>query len=118
MSPVAAVLCAAAPAALAAAVCACVPGWHAATAGATVAIVVAGAAAGATVLGERSGAMGAIGWRLGAVGLRIVGIAAGMALLSDRAAVATLLAGVAAGWLVEMGLWTLRLAQERKAARA
>jgi hypothetical protein len=62
--------------------------------------------------------MGAIGWRLAAVGIRIVGIAGGMALLSDRAAVATLLAGVAAGWLVEMGLWTLRLAQERKAARA
>jgi membrane associated rhomboid family serine protease len=60
----------------------------------------------------------AIGLRLASVFIRIIGIAAGMALIAAPAAVIALLAGVAAGWLVEMTLWTLRLVQERKLARA
>jgi hypothetical protein len=118
MRPLAATICAVAPAAVLALAAAAVPAWSALLPGAALAVLVAGLAAGASACGELSPSVGAIGWRLAAVFIRIVGIAAGMAVLADRAAVVALLAAVGAGWLVEMTLWTLRLVQERKPARA
>lgn len=112
------ILLAVAPAVALALVVSVVPAWAVLLPGAIAALLVAGVAATASSLGEDAPGAGAIGWRLAAVFARIVGIAGGMTLLADRPAVIALLAGVAAGWLVEMTLWTLRLAQERNPARA
>jgi hypothetical protein len=112
------ILLAVAPAALLALAASLVAAWAILLPGAIAALLVAGAAAAASSLGEDAPGVGSIGWRLAAVFARIVGIAGGMTLLADRPAVIALLAGVAAGWLVEMTLWTLRLAQERNPARA
>lgn len=97
------------------------PAWAAIVPGAAVGGLIAALAAAAGVFAARQDILGSIGWRLGAVLMRIAGTALAMAILAKleapRAAVAALIAAVAAGWLVEMAALTLRLAQERKPVR-
>lgn len=98
-----------------------VPQWNDLLPGALVGCVLAACAALAGVLAGRQEILGALGWRLTAVLMRIAGTALAMAVLArleqPRSAVVALIAAVAAGWLVEMAAMTLRLAQERKPAR-
>lgn len=100
-----------------------VPAWAALVAGALCGSAIALFAAAASAWAGKSGSpVAGVGFRLAAVLVRIAGTALVMAMLSrtgdHRAAVAALLAAVTAGWLVEMAAWTIRLAQERKPARA
>jgi hypothetical protein len=111
------ILLAAGPALLTAIAVAVTPSWSAALSGALAGLVTAALAATASSCADSPSSVGAVGWRLAAVLVRMVGVAGGMALLVERSAVVALLIGVAAGWMVEMTLWTLRLAQERKIAR-
>ncbi len=113
-----AILLPAAPAVVLALAACAVQAWAVLLPGALAAVAVAALASAASALGEGAPGSLAVGWRLAAVFIRMIGIAGSMALLADRSAVIAMLAGVAAGWLVEMTMWTLRLAQERKTARA
>lgn len=109
------------PGLVAAAAATMVPAWASIAPGAVVGALIAAATAFAGLMATRQEILGAVGWRLGAVLLRIAGTALAMAVLAKldapRPAVAALLAAVAAGWLTEMAALTLRLAQERKPVR-
>lgn len=109
------------PGLAAAAAATLVPAWAPIASGAVVGALIAAIAAGAGLLAIRQEILGAVGWRLGAVLVRVAGTALAMAVLvkldAPRPAVAALIAAVAAGWLVEMAVLTLRLAQERKPVR-
>lgn len=95
--------------------------WADIRSGALVGALLAACAGLAGILASSQEILGALGWRLGSVLIRIAGTALAMALLvkfdAPRPAVAALIAAVAAGWLVEMAALTVRLAQERKPVR-
>ncbi len=95
--------------------------WADIRVGALVGALLAACAGLAGVLASSQDILGALGWRLGSVLIRIAGTALAMAVLvkfdAPRPAVAALIAAVAAGWLVEMAALTVRLAQERKPVR-
>lgn len=95
--------------------------WADIRSGALVGALLAACAGLAGILASSQDILGALGWRLGSVLIRIAGTALAMALLvkfdAPRPAVAALIAAVAAGWLVEMAALTVRLAQERKPVR-
>lgn len=99
-----------------------VPAWSAIVAGAAIGGALALAAAVASALADGGSSLAALGWRLAAVFIRLAGTALAMTALArdggNRPAIAALLAAVILGWLAEMAGWALRLAQERKPARA
>jgi uncharacterized membrane protein len=109
------------PGLVAAVVATLVPQWADIRSGAVIGAILAACAGLAGVMASNQNILGALGWRLGSVLIRIAGTALAMALLvkfdAPRPAVAALIAAVAAGWLVEMAALTVRLAQERKPVR-
>lgn len=109
------------PGLAAAAAATLVSAWAGILPGALVGALLAAVAGLAGILAGGQEILGALGWRLAAVLVRIAGTALAMAVLvkfeAPRPAVAALIAAVAAGWMVEMAALTLRLAQERKPVR-
>lgn len=121
VTPVAIAAFCALPALFAAFIATVVPAWADIRTGALIGALLAACAGLAGTLAAGQEILGALGWRLGSVLIRIAGTALAMAILvkfdAPRPAVAALIAAVAAGWLVEMAALTLRLAQERKPVR-